>query len=43
MTEETSSSGGGDRGAWLMVSHEGIASLLESPEDFTAVVYGVAV
>lgn len=37
MTEETSSSGGGDRGAWLMVSHEGIASLLESPEDFTAV------
>ncbi len=30
-------SGGGNEGAWLRISHEGLADVLDCPEDFTAI------
>lgn len=30
-------SGGGDAGAWLRISPDGLADILECPEDFTAI------
>jgi hypothetical protein len=33
----SAASGGGDAGAWLRISPDGLADLLECPEDFTAI------
>lgn len=33
----SAASGGGDRGAWLRISSEGLADVLECPEDFTSI------